>query len=104
MASRTFVFPSDLGLPIMNENEVLEVGREAIMVLIKVSAPVLLTGMAIGLIISIFQTVTSIQESTLAFVPKILIVFVSLIAFAPFMLRELTVFTQSMFDRIIGLG
>ncbi|MFN3076733.1 MAG: flagellar biosynthesis protein FliQ [Alphaproteobacteria bacterium] len=88
----------------MNETEVLEVAREAVMVLIKVSAPVLLIGMAVGLIISIFQTVTSIQESTLAFVPKILIMFLSLILFAPFMLREMIAFTQSMFDRMISLG
>lgn len=88
----------------MNEAEVLEVSREAILVLVKVSTPVLLVGMVIGLIISLFQALTSIQEMTLTFVPKILVVFLSLILFAPFMLHELTAFTQMMFDRVIGLG
>ncbi|MBF0562126.1 MAG: flagellar biosynthesis protein FliQ [Alphaproteobacteria bacterium] len=88
----------------MNETEVLEVTREAILLLIKITAPVLLMGMVIGLIISIFQTVTSIQESTLAHVPKLLVVFLSLIFFGPYMLRELTVFTHTLFDRIVALG
>lgn len=88
----------------MNEAEVLEVAREGIFVLVKVSAPVLLTGMVIGVIISLFQALTSIQEMTLTFVPKILVVFLSLIVFAPFMLNELTTFTHAMFDRIVGLG
>ncbi|MBF0093109.1 MAG: flagellar biosynthesis protein FliQ [Alphaproteobacteria bacterium] len=88
----------------MNEAEVLEVTREAILILVKISAPTLMVGMVIGLVISLFQALTSIQEMTLTFVPKILVVFLSLIVFAPFMLHELTAFTQMMFDRIVGLG
>ncbi|KAF0114186.1 MAG: flagellar biosynthetic protein FliQ [Rhodospirillaceae bacterium] len=87
----------------MDEAEVLEVARESIVVLVKVSAPVMLVGMIVGLVISLFQALTSIQEMTLSFVPKILIVFLSLIVFAPFMLHELQAFTESMFDRIVFL-
>jgi len=59
----------------MDEAEVLEIAREGIVVLVKVSAPVMLVGMIIGLIISLFQALTSIQEMTLSFVPKILVIF-----------------------------
>lgn len=88
----------------MNEAEVLEVVREGIVVLVTVSAPMLLTGLIIGLVVSLFQSLTSIQEMTLSFVPKILALFLSLIVFAPFMLHELQTFTNSMFDRMISLG
>ncbi|MEO5375550.1 MAG: flagellar biosynthesis protein FliQ [Alphaproteobacteria bacterium] len=88
----------------MNEAEVLEVIREGIVVLLQVSAPMLLTGMVVGLAVSLFQSLTSIQEMTLSFVPKILTLFLSLILFAPYMLHELSAFTQSMFDRMINLG
>lgn len=87
----------------MNEAEVLEVAREAIIVLVKVSAPVMLTGLAIGLLISLLQALTTIQEMTLTFVPKILIVFLSLLAFGPYMLHELQTFTRQMFDHVIAL-
>lgn len=65
----------------MNEVEVLDISREAIFTLIKVVSPVLLVALFIGLIIGIFQALTQIQEMTLAFVPKILGVFFTLIRF-----------------------
>ena len=73
----------------MNEAQVLEVAREAVWTLVIVAAPVLLVGMAIGLTISLFQTLTQIQEMTLTFVPKLLIVFGSLILLLPFMFHEI---------------
>ncbi|OFX07887.1 MAG: flagellar biosynthetic protein FliQ [Alphaproteobacteria bacterium RIFOXYD12_FULL_60_8] len=87
----------------MNEAEVLEVARQGVLVMVIVSTPVLMTGLIIGLIISLFQALTSIQEMTLTFVPKIIAVFLSLIVFMPFMLRELTVFMNETMDRIVGL-
>lgn len=86
----------------MNEAQVLEVAREAVWTLVLVSAPVLLVGMTIGLAISLFQTLTQIQEMTLTFVPKLLIVFVSLILLLPFMFHEIRLFAEHMFDLVIA--
>lgn len=86
----------------MTEAEVLEVAREAVLTLVMVSAPILLVGMAIGLVISLFQTLTQIQEMTLTFVPKALIVFVSLVLLLPFMFHEIKVFSEHLFDLIIA--
>lgn len=86
----------------MNEAQVLEVAREAVWTLVIVAAPVLLVGMAIGLTISLFQTLTQIQEMTLTFVPKLLIVFGSLIVLLPFMFHEIQAFAQHLFDLIVA--
>jgi flagellar biosynthetic protein FliQ len=86
----------------MTEVDALDIARQAVFVLVKVSAPPLLAGLIIGLIISLFQALTQIQEMTLTFVPKVLIVFASLIIFAPFMLAELSQFTRAMFDRMVS--
>ena len=58
----------------------------------------------VGLIISVFQTLTHIQEMTLTFIPKILSIFAAMILFMPWMLRELTEFTQRVMDKIVALG
>ena len=65
----------------ITQGEVLDIASQAIYTIIVVSAPLLLVSLIIGLIISIFQTVTSIQEQTLTFVPKILAVFVGMMIF-----------------------
>ena len=62
----------------ITEGQVMDIAREALFLIIKVSAPLLLISLIIGLIISIFQTVTSIQEQTLTFVPKIVAVFLGM--------------------------
>jgi flagellar biosynthesis protein FliQ len=62
----------------MNENIIIDIAREALYVVIKTSAPMLIISLVIGLIVSIFQTVTSIQEQTLTFVPKFIAVFLVL--------------------------
>ncbi|MBC7907453.1 MAG: flagellar biosynthesis protein FliQ [Rhodospirillaceae bacterium] len=88
----------------MTEAELIDVARESIFTLILVAAPPLLTGLAIGLVVSILQTVTQIQESTLTFVPKVLLVFASLIVFMPFMLNTLNDFWKAVLDRAIAGG
>ncbi|MBI5120353.1 MAG: flagellar biosynthesis protein FliQ [Rhodospirillales bacterium] len=88
----------------MNEAEVMDVIREGMIVLIKVSAPPLLAGMAIGLVVSIFQSLTQIQEMTLTFVPKVLVVFISLLVFMPFMLHEVIDYTHMVMDKVAGGG
>lgn len=88
----------------MNEIEVLDIARDTMMTMLVVSAPILLVGLVVGLIISIFQTLTHIQEMTLTFIPKIVAVFASSILFMPWMLRQLTDFTNRLMDKIISLG
>ncbi len=88
----------------MNEVEVLDISREAVFTLVKVVSPILLTALFVGLIIGIFQALTQIQEMTLAFVPKILAVFVMLILLFPFMLNQMRTFSDGLFDRIASGG
>ena len=73
----------------MTGPEVLDVARDAIITLVIVSAPVMLVGLVVGVAISLFQALTQIQEMTIAFVPKILAIFVSLLIALPFMAERL---------------
>lgn len=88
----------------MNEVEVLDISREAVFTLLKVVTPVLLVALFIGLIIGIFQALTQIQEMTLAFVPKILGVFLTLILLFPFMLNQMRNLSTTLFDKIVNGG
>ena len=88
----------------MEMAQVLDVSREAVIVLLKLAAPLMITALVVGFVISLFQALTQIQEMTLAFVPKILVIFVSLLFFLPFMVTTLVTFTQGLAGRIIGLG
>lgn len=88
----------------MNAEEVLGIGREAIMVMIEIGAPVMLVALVVGLAISLIQALTQVQEMTLTFVPKILVIFLSLLMFLPFMLNTLTSFTERLAERIATLG
>lgn len=81
----------------------MEYMRDAILVLIMTSAPLMGIGLAVGLVVALFQTVTQIQEMTLAFVPKILAVFVSMILLMPYMLAVLSDFMQRVALRIATL-
>ena len=74
----------------MTEGQVLDLARDAVYTIIVSSAPLLLISLAVGLIVSIIQTVTSIQEQTLTFVPKILAVFAGLLLFGSWILKNLT--------------
>jgi flagellar biosynthetic protein FliQ len=73
----------------MTGPEVLDIARDAIFTLIVVAGPVMLVGLAVGVAISLLQALTQIQEMTLAFVPKILAIFVSLLLALPFMAEKL---------------
>ncbi len=86
----------------MNEIEVLDISRDAVFTLLKVVTPVLLVALFVGLIIGIFQALTQIQEMTLAFVPKIISVFVAIILLFPFMLEQMRTLTESLFSKIAG--
>lgn len=88
----------------MNAVDFIEVAREGLIVMLKIGAPVMLIALITGLSISLVQALTQIQEMTLAFVPKILVIFLSLLLFLPFMMTTLTTFSQRLFDRIIALN
>jgi flagellar biosynthetic protein FliQ len=86
----------------MTGPEVLDVAREAIYTLVIVAAPVMLVGLVVGVAISLLQALTQIQEQTLAFVPKILAVFVSLLIALPFMAERLHMEMLRIAARIIS--
>ncbi len=82
----------------------MEVSREAVVVMLKIGSPILLLALFVGLIISLFQALTQMQEMTLTFVPKAIVIFLSLLLFLPFMLGVLVTFTEGLMDRIVALG
>ena len=88
----------------MNAVDFIEVSRDGLIVMLRIGAPIMLVALITGLSISLVQALTQIQEMTLAFVPKILVIFLSLLIFLPFMMTTLTTFTERLFDRIISLG
>lgn len=77
---------------------VMDIAREALFLIIKVSLPVLLVSLCVGLVVSIFQTVTSIQEQTLTFVPKIVCVFLALVLFGNWMMTSMVEFMTSLWS------
>lgn len=76
------------------------IGKNTIEVILMISAPVLLAGMVVGLLVSIFQAVTQIQEMTLSFVPKLLIVFLVLLGLSPWMMEVMLKYTSQIFINI----
>ena len=88
----------------MNQTEAIEIGREAIMVVLTMSVPIMAVALFVGLIIALFQALTQLQEMTLVFLPKIVVVFGALIFFLPFMLSTLSNYMNNLADRIIGLS
>lgn len=90
----------------MTDILVIKILRESLMTVLIVSAPVLGVGMFVGLIVSIIQTTTSIQEQTLTFVPKMVAIFITIILFGSWMIRVLINYTNNIFALIekIGIG
>ncbi|MDB5477651.1 MAG: fliQ [Alphaproteobacteria bacterium] len=85
----------------MNGVETLDLARDTIWLAIKVSAPVMLVGLVVGLVVSLLQALTQIQEQTLAYVPKIIAIFVALYLFMPYMSANLNEFMIDLADRIV---
>ena len=82
----------------MTVSDVTAIASDALFLIIKVSAPILLVSLIVGLIISIFQTVTSIQEQTLTFVPKIIAVFLTLMLLGGWMLDKMAAFMTKLWN------
>ena len=84
----------------MTAEMIIGLAKNAMETTLLISAPLLLSGLVIGLLVSIFQAVTQIQEMTLTFIPKIVAVFLALLIFFPWMLEIMTAFTTNMFNKI----
>lgn len=87
----------------MEAPEVIEVIRDGIYVLLLIAAPIMVTALVVGLIISLFQALTQIQEQTLSFVPKVVSMMLVLSLTLPFMLRELTDYTHKLTEKIVHI-
>lgn len=84
----------------MTPEYVVEIGKQAIFILMLVSAPMLLAALVTGLLVSIFQAATSINEATLSFIPKLVAMFVTLIFAGPWMLQILTDYMRRLFESL----
>lgn len=84
----------------MGNEAVIEITNQAMKVALMLSAPMLLGALFIGILVSLFQAVTQINEQTLSFIPKILIIVAAMVFFSPWMLETLTEFTRETFLRI----
>ncbi|HOI54638.1 MAG TPA: flagellar biosynthesis protein FliQ [Phycisphaerae bacterium] len=82
----------------MTPEQAIDIGREALVVMLVISAPILLLGMVVGLVISILQAVTQVQEQTLSFVPKIIVMGLAVALFMPWIISKLLHFSEDMFS------
>tara|TARA_B100000609_G_C17003516_1_gene324914 strand:+ start:290 stop:583 length:294 start_codon:yes stop_codon:yes gene_type:complete len=91
----------------MTAEQALEIAQNSLVTLLYVSGPLMLVALAVGLLVALFQALTSIQEITLTFVPKILLVFVALLFLLPFMSGQMFALAEDLFSRIAtgsGIG
>ena len=88
----------------MEEGEIIDFAREAIILTMQLSAPIMLIGLAVGVVIALIQALTQIQEMTLAFVPKIMAIFLAIFLLFPLFAHSLIAFTQKIADKIVGMG
>ena len=84
----------------MNPQELLDVIRGLLYATVELSAPLLLVSLGVGVVVSIFQAATQINESTLTFLPKAIALLLTLMLMAPWMLRKMTDYTHRLYDRI----
>lgn len=87
----------------MTPESVINIVQQAVQVAILVSAPMLLSGLVVGLLVSIFQAATSINEMTLSFIPKLLVTFIVMVAAGPWMLELMVDYMRRLFESIPGL-
>ena len=87
----------------MTGAETLDVARDAIWTIVVVSSPMMVVGLLVGVVVSLFQALTQIQEQTLTFMPKIIVIFLAMLVLLPYMFETLNSFTHDMVDRIIAI-
>jgi len=86
----------------VNQDQVVKLAMDALLLALKVGLPLLLAGLIVGLVISVFQAVTQIQEMTLSFIPKLLAVAVVLVVAGPWMLDQMVSYTSDLYHSIPG--
>lgn len=84
----------------MDESVILDIGNQALYLIIYLSAPLLLSALVVGLLISVFQAATQIQEQTLSFIPKLIALVVTLVIMGPWMVQLWVTYTQNLFVNI----
>ncbi len=84
----------------MTEDMVLQIGRDALLLIVSLAAPLLLSALGVGLLVGVLQAVTQIQEQTLSFIPKLMALVVALIVMGPWLLQLWVSFTQNLFLQI----
>ncbi|CAG1003918.1 Flagellar biosynthetic protein FliQ [Rhodocyclaceae bacterium] len=87
----------------MTPTTVIDIGRQAIEITLMISAPMFIAALATGLLVSIFQAATQINEATLSFVPKLVIIFLVMIVAGPWMITVMTDYMRRLFEAIPGL-
>lgn len=88
----------------MNETEIIDIAREAILLTMVIGAPVMIVGLVVGVAIALVQALTQIQEMTLVFVPKILAIFFTIFVLFPAFITTMDRFMQEIADKIVGIG
>lgn len=88
----------------MTSAEIIDICRQGVWVLLKVCGPILILSLLVGFTISLFQALTQMQEMTLSFVPKIILIFISLLFLGPYMLTTLKDFTEQLMNLIVQSG
>jgi len=84
----------------VDQGTLIEIGNQAMLLIVYIAAPLLLSALGVGLIISVFQAATQIQEQTLSFIPKLIALVVALALFGPWMLQLWISYTQDLYLRI----
>lgn len=87
----------------MDQDIIIEVGRDALFLIVALAGPLLLSALLVGLLVGVFQAATQIQEQTLSFIPKLLALVLALVVLGPWLLNYWLVFTESLFYRIPDL-
>ena len=87
----------------MTPQEVLDIGRDAVWIMLQVAGPVMLIGLVVGLAIALLQALTQVQEMTLVFVPRIIVIFFSLLLFLPMMGALMNGLSQRIFNMIVAM-
>ncbi len=87
----------------MTPDMAINICRKAVQTILLGAAPMLIAGLVVGLLISVFQAATQINEQTMTFVPKIVAVFITILIFAPWLIRLLTTFTTGIFSSLAAL-
>lgn len=90
------------GGEVLDSNFIIGLGEQVMWLVVKLTGPILILGLGVGLLVSIFQATTQIQEQTLAFIPKIAAVIISLVIFGPWMLASMIDFTTQILGNLMS--